>query len=146
MIGCTKGSGKVCAHVIVKCANCGGGHMANSSRCTSRHKAGVKANKEKKLKKHSEKWNEKAISEDGEFIGERDESLEREIESCEASPDPEMRMDLGTEYWAENKQRESSNQDEIPEGIDHTDKFYCWWYNKTVERGMNVLFLRLRPV
>ena len=71
--------------------------MANSSRCISRHKAGVKANKERKLRKYSEKGKEKVVSEAGEFIGERDESLEREIESCKASPGPEMRMDLETE-------------------------------------------------
>lgn len=36
VIGCTKGKGKICPHVTVKCANCGGSHMANSSRCISR--------------------------------------------------------------------------------------------------------------
>ena len=29
--GCNKGRGKICAHVVVKCANCGGGHPANSN-------------------------------------------------------------------------------------------------------------------
>ena len=29
--GCNKGKRKICAHVTVQCANCGGGHFANSN-------------------------------------------------------------------------------------------------------------------
>lgn len=75
VIGCTKGRGKVCVHVTVKCPNCGGGHMANSPRCVSYYKAGVKANKEKKLKKHSKKGKKRAVSKDGKSVAERDSNL-----------------------------------------------------------------------
>ncbi len=134
VIGCTKGRGKVCVHVTVKCANCGGGHMANSPRCASRHKAGVKANKERKLKKHSKKGKERAVSEDGKSVAERDRNLERETESSEVSPNLDMGMDLAPE-WAEFEEGAGSDHDEIPEGIDYTKDCY-----------MNVLLLRLRLV
>ena len=32
-------------------------------------------------------------------------------------------MDLEAEGWTENEEGESSGQDEIPEGINHTEKF-----------------------
>lgn len=47
VVGCTKNKGKICPHVKVKCANCGGSHMASLLRCVSRQMAGIKANKEK---------------------------------------------------------------------------------------------------
>ena len=80
--GCIKGRGKICPHVTVKCANCDGNHMANSPRCISRHKAGVKANKEKKLRKQSEKKKEKMDSTNEDEIG---------IDTC--NPDSEMGTD-----------------------------------------------------
>ena len=85
--------------------------MANSSRFTSRHRAGVKANKERKLKKNSEKGKEKAASENEEDVGERDESLE-----------PEADMDLGSEDWAKSPSGEAMEPD-YNESQDHTQKY-----------------------
>lgn len=51
VLGCKKGAGKVCVHVTVQCANCGGSHFASSSRCTLRHKAEIDARKKKTLSK-----------------------------------------------------------------------------------------------
>ena len=53
--GCNNGRGKTCVHVLVKCANCGGNHPANSNRCALRHKAETDARKEKNLKKTLER-------------------------------------------------------------------------------------------
>lgn len=64
VINCVKGSGKVCAHVIIKCANSGDSQMANFLHYILRRKAGVKANKKRKLRKHNAKRKKKAISED----------------------------------------------------------------------------------
>ena len=55
VIGCTKDKGKICPHVKAQCANYGGGHMANFSRCILKQKADVQASKEKKLKKKVER-------------------------------------------------------------------------------------------
>lgn len=65
VVGCTKDRGKIYPHVTVKCANRGSNHMANSLGCSSRHKACVKANKEKKVREQSEKEKEKVVSADG---------------------------------------------------------------------------------
>lgn len=35
----------------------------------------------------------------------------------------DMRMDLESESWVENKEKYSSDQDEIPEKINHFEKF-----------------------
>lgn len=42
--------GKLCAHVITRCANCQGNHTANSGQCSSRQKAENKARKKKAVK------------------------------------------------------------------------------------------------
>ena len=107
--GCNKGRGKICAHVVVKCANCGGGHPANSNRCTSRLKAEADARKKKKL----DKGKAKAIETSG--------SNNEVHDKADSSPD--MGMDLEPESWAGNEEESSSDQDEIPEGIDHTKDF-----------------------
>ena len=104
--GCTKSRGKICPHITVMCANCGGGHMANSPRCVSRQKAGIKASKEKKLRKQSEKEKEKVASKDEDDVGERDKS-----------PQPETGMDLGAENWARSPSDEGLELD-APESQD----------------------------
>ena len=53
--GCNREKEKICAHVTAKCANCGGNHTANSSRCVSRHKANLEARKRKKDISHRER-------------------------------------------------------------------------------------------
>ena len=50
-----KRRGKICTHVLVKCASCGTNHPANSSQCTLRHKAKMDARKEKNPRKTLEK-------------------------------------------------------------------------------------------
>ena len=106
MTRCTKGRGKICPHITVKCANCGGSHMANFSRCVSRQKAGIKASKERKLRKQSEKGKEKVANEDGDDVGERDKSLQ-----------PEMEIDLEAENWARSPSEEGLELD-APESQD----------------------------
>ena len=48
--GCNKRKGKRCIHVIARCANCEGSHLANSGRCTIRQKAQIEAQKTKVTK------------------------------------------------------------------------------------------------
>ena len=55
--GYNKGLRKICAHVVVKCANCGGNHPANFNRCTSSQKAKIDARKQKSLRKTSKNEN-----------------------------------------------------------------------------------------
>ncbi len=96
VIGCTKGRGKTCPHVKAQCANCGGGHMANSSRCISRQKASVKASKERKVRKESEREKTKVVSEDGEEVG-----------ADTPNPDLDMRIDNGKEKSAQEQEEEN---------------------------------------
>ena len=49
-----------------------------------------------------------------------------------------MGMDLECESWIGNKEQSSSNQDEIFEEIDYTKNFYCWQYNKIMEKRISV--------
>lgn len=97
--------------------------MANLLRYTLRHKTSAKTNKERKLRKHSEKKKEKSVSKEGEDIGERDKNLKWETKSCEACFNPEMSMDLGTNDWIGNEEGENFNQDKIPEVINYTNDF-----------------------
>ncbi len=96
VIGCTKGRGKICPHVKAQCANCGGGHMANSSRCISRQKAGIKANKERRVRKESEKEKAKDVSEDGDKVG-----------ADTPNPDLDMRINNGKEKSAQEQEEEN---------------------------------------
>ena len=50
--------------------------MASSIQCISRQNAGIKANKERKLRKQNEKEEEKVLSGDGDRIREKNQSLE----------------------------------------------------------------------
>ena len=111
MIGCTKGRGKICPHVPVLCANCGGSHIANPLWCILKQKASIKANKEKKLKKRNEKEKEKAVSKDGDDVIEREKSLE-----------PETKMDLEAEKWARSPSEEGLDLD-ASKSLDHTQSF-----------------------
>lgn len=63
--GYNKREGKICVHVTAKYANCGGNHVANFPRCVSRHKADIKAKKERKKtreKKRKEKLQANSVS------------------------------------------------------------------------------------
>ena len=48
--GCTVKMGKICTHVIPKCANCGAKHQATAFKCQARLKAQVEAWREKSKK------------------------------------------------------------------------------------------------
>ncbi len=89
MIGCIKGRGKICSHIKVQCANYRGGHMANSSRYISRQKEGIKVNKQRKMRKKSEKEKAKVVSKDG-----------NEVKTNTPNPDLDMRIDNGKEKSA----------------------------------------------
>lgn len=41
--GCTVGRGKICTHVVPKCANCAGNHQATALKCPARQKAQAEA-------------------------------------------------------------------------------------------------------
>ena len=47
----SKGTGKLCVHVVPQCANCQGSHQANSASCPSRQKAEIQARKNKATKR-----------------------------------------------------------------------------------------------
>lgn len=49
VVGCKKSNGKICVNVIVIYTNCGGNHLTNSPRYTSRLKVDIKAWKKKKV-------------------------------------------------------------------------------------------------
>ena len=111
--GCHKGKGKVCIHVTVKCVNCGGGHSANSNRCTKRHKAEVDARKKKILRREEAK------------IAESYDIKNKAFEEVSLSPkninlDPNIRMDLETISQIGNKEDYSSELDKIPKRTDYT--------------------------
>ena len=115
--GCNKGSRKICAHVVVKCANCDGSHPANSSQCASRQKAEIDARKQKSLKKTVEKGKARAEPiDEGENTGQREEGDQ------DRNLDLDTGMDLETENWAKSPERESSSQDN-DESRDHTLKY-----------------------
>lgn len=116
--GCNRGSRKICAHVEVKCANCGGNHPANSNRCTSRQKAEIDARRQGNLKKtiEKEKPRAKPISE-GE---ERDQ--EENQDQDEVYTNLNTGMDLGQENWAGSPVGKASSQ-VYNEVRDHTQDY-----------------------
>ena len=108
--GCSKGIGKMCAHVLALCANCGGNHPANSTHCTLRHKAEVNARKEKTAKKTLEK--DKATV----------DNREVEVEDQVTNPNLDPGMDVRTDNWAQSPGTGSPSQ-EYAESRDHTKDF-----------------------
>lgn len=106
VVGCTKGVGKVCVHVMLKCANCGENHAANSPRCSSRHKADIKARKENITREKKGK-----------------EIAEREEEEREQSAQPDTEMELEGERWAQSPETELSWDSAEPEAQDHTQNY-----------------------
>ena len=93
-MGCTVKKGKICIHVVPKCANCGGNHQATAFRCPARQKAQALAwrNKGKKAEKESTS-----------MADERSEDRENSVESQrdkEVTPKPgDMELDIPT-GWA----------------------------------------------
>lgn len=133
--GCKRGKGKICVHVNGKCAKCGGGHVANSSRCASRHKADVKARKEKKIKEKGDKEHAHAHSDHDEAEDERRE------ESPLVNTDMDLEMELEGERWAQSSETETSWANDGSESQHRTQDYKS---NKIAERDMGVQSLHLR--
>ena len=91
----------------MQCANCGGGHSANSNRCTLKHKA----EKEAQRKKTPDKGKAKVV--------ETNKERDKIYDEASFSPD----MDLETEKEIKEEEEESSSQDKIPEGKDYTKDY-----------------------
>ena len=117
--GCSKGIGKLCVHVVARCANCNGNHQANSARCPSRHKAETQARK----KKCTEEVTPLAFKSKDDKANDEASSNPASPGSDKVNPDSDIGMDLEPENWAVNEEEYSSDQDEIPEGIDYTKDF-----------------------
>lgn len=123
--GYNKGKGKSCVHDTAKCANCGGIHVAYSPRYVSRHKADIKARKEKKTKekKGKEKVQEDGVSNEIEEKRREDNvSNKAEEERRETSPQLETEMDLEDERWAQGSKVEASDVEE-DESQNHSKEF-----------------------
>lgn len=105
VVCCHKKPGKICIYLKVQCANCGGSHPTDSTRCAQTHKAEIVARKRKTL----DKSKAKAV-----------EDYEENQASHETNPEPEMGIDPEAKRLTRNKEGESSEQDESPEEIDYT--------------------------
>ena len=73
----------------MQCANCGGGHFANSNQCTLRHNA----KKEERRKKTIDKGKANEV--------ETNEEKDKACDEASLSPD----MDLETEEWRVKKKK-----------------------------------------
>lgn len=118
--GCNKGSRKICAHVVVKCANYGSNHLANSNQCTSRHKVEIDAQKQKSLKKTIE--NGKVRAEPIDKGGNMDQGENRD--QNEKNSDLDTGMDLEAKNWARSQEEETLSQ-EKGKGRDYTKDYEC---------------------
>lgn len=107
--GCNKGKGKLCIHVVARCANCQGSHPANSGRCTIRQKAQIEARKNKTAK--TPELSANITTTPGVDILEK------------GSPGPsEQEMDE-REDWAQSPTPELPLDLSCPESRDHTKDF-----------------------
>ena len=110
--GCAAKKGKICIHVVPKCANCGGNHQATAYRCPARQKAQALAWKNK---------GKKAQEESTCMADERPEDKETSAESQrdrEVTPKPvDMELDTPTDWAASPGQSSdfSSIEDDVPE-------------------------------
>ena len=93
--GCTVKKGKICIHVVPKCANCGGNHQATAFRCPARQKA------------HALAWKnngKKAQEESSGIADERSEDKQSSAEfqeNREVTPKPvDMELDVPTDWAA----------------------------------------------
>ena len=110
--GCGAKKGKICIHVVPKCANCGGNHQATAFRCPARQKAQALAwrNKAKKAQEENSGQADKRS-------GDRETSVESQ-EDREVTPKPvDMELDTPTDWAASPGQSLdlSSIEDNMPE-------------------------------
>ena len=92
VMGCTVKKGKICIHVVPKCANCGGNHQATAFRCPARQKAQALAwrNKGKKAEKESTNMADKRSKD-------RENSVESQRDK-EVTPKPvDIELDISTD-------------------------------------------------
>ena len=110
--GCGVKKGKICIHVVPRCANCGGNHQATAFRCPARQKAQALA------------WRNKAKKAQEENPGQTDERLDDRETSAESQGDREvtpkpvdMELDTPTDWAASPGQSSelSSIEDNMPE-------------------------------
>lgn len=108
--GCSKKPGKLCTHVVARCANCMGNHQANFARCPARQKAELQARKGKTRKdpKILEKANNLQSQEDE---GDEDADFSSNHE-----------MDTQAEVWSKSPAEESSAELTC-EGRDYTQDY-----------------------
>lgn len=99
--GCYKGKEKAWIHVKVQCANCGGGHFANSNRCTKRHRAEVDERKNKIVRGDEAKVAQA-------YDDQNPTHEERSSSPKEDNPDPDTGIDLAPINWAGNAEGYSS--------------------------------------
>lgn len=95
--GCTVKKGKICIHVVPKCANCGGNHQATAFRCPAGQKAQALAwrNKGKKAQEESagiadERSEDREISVEPQRDKDIPKSINIELDiptDCAASPE-----------------------------------------------------------
>lgn len=111
VIGCTVKRGKICVHVVPKCANCGGDHQATTLRCPARQQAQALAWRNKAKKAQDGEERENSTEKDGEA------SIETHEEE-EFTPKP-VEMELETNsHWAQSPAHSSdlsSLEDSAPE-------------------------------
>lgn len=125
VVGCSKGVGKSCIHVVAKCANCNSNHPANSPRCALRHEAEKAAKKGKNVRKRVEEEKEKARMANGVEREDREETPESArdmdlgFEDREETPESAGDMDLGSEEWAQSPEEVSQGNHES-ESRNHT--------------------------
>ena len=109
--GCTVKKGKICIHVVPKCANCGGNHQATAFRCPARQKAQALAWRNK---------GKKAQEESAGIADERSEDREISVEPQRDRDIPkpvDMELDIPTNWAASPEQSSdlSSIEDNTPE-------------------------------
>jgi hypothetical protein len=107
--GCSKGIGKLCVHVVARCANCQGNHQANSARCPSRQKAEIQARKNK------------VANEAGSTV-KATTTLGPSEEDEEIPAPSDQEMEIEAEEWSKSPSKESSPELGV-EDMDHTPKF-----------------------
>ncbi len=87
VIGCTAKMGKICTHIIPKCANCGGNHQATAFKCPAKLRAQTEAWKKKMEKAQDDQLsvtNDSANEEPA--SGEIDMEIDTEVINSAKSP------------------------------------------------------------
>ena len=108
--GCSKKPGKLCTHVVARCANCMGNHQANFAHCPARQKAELQARKGKTRK------DPKILEKANNLQSQEDEGDEY------ADVSSSHEMDTQAEVWSKSPAEESSAELTC-EGRDYTQDY-----------------------